>query len=95
MKTPKEQAKATPEEEREQKTIDNLNKSAAMQVQARKDLNKEMENFNNAVLDIVNKAPNEHKGTILAVKSKVDVLLQQLNNGADVEEIRTKLKALK
>ena len=32
MKTPKEQAKATPEKEREQKTIDNLNKSAAMQI---------------------------------------------------------------
>jgi hypothetical protein len=93
MDKAKKEAEATAEAEREQKFIDNLKKSTKLQIQARKDLDNEIEKANLAILDIIKSTPVEHQATIIFIKMKVDKLLQELRAGADVEEITNKLKA--
>jgi len=95
MKTPKEIAESIREEEREKEAIKNLEKSAKLQVQAKRDLDKEIENANKAILEIIKVTPKEHQNKVISIKIEIDKLLNELRNGADVEEIKKKLKALK
>lgn len=94
MTEAEKKAAAIKEAEREQEIIDNLNKSAKLQIQARKDLDKEIEKANKAILDIIKVTPKEHQSEVIFIKMKIDRLLNELRNGADVEEIEKKIKAL-
>lgn len=95
MKTPKEIAESIREEEREQEAIKNLEKSAKLQIQAKKDLDNEIEKANMAIAEIIKATPAEYQSKVIFIKMKIDKLLNELRNGADVEEIKKKLKALK
>tara|TARA_R110000803_G_scaffold183061_1_gene245431 strand:+ start:111 stop:368 length:258 start_codon:yes stop_codon:yes gene_type:complete len=83
------------EAEREQEIADNLAKATKLQIQARKDLDAEIEKGNAAILEIIRVTPVEHQSQLIFIKMKVDKLLNELRSGGDVEEITKKLKALK
>jgi len=95
MTEAEKKAAAIKEAEREQEIIDNLKKSSKLQVQARKDLDAEIEKGKLAISELIKTIPVHHQGEARVIEMKVNKLLAELRSGADVEDITKKLKALK
>lgn len=95
MKEAKRQAEAVEADKRQAETMKTLAESAKLKKQAAKDLTIRLEAAENALKEFIESIPVAHQMKAITTQNKVNKLLLELKNGADVNDIVKKLNELR